>query len=271
MSNSGPLVSILINNYNKEKFCVKAVSSVLKQNYKKIEIIFFDDGSTDSSVKRINKIRKTNKNKIKIIINKTRENIFSINQLNAIKKSLKACKGKFVCILDSDDFFEKDKIKKIVKFFKENRSSEIVFDLPTIFYNSSKKQKIENEYFYRENKWPKFPPTSCLSFKKDSLIKSIKKISFEDYSELWFDFRIATFYALKKRQFNLINENLTFYRQNSNNYENKYQKFLNREWWGRRYQAFQFLKKIDYKKFNNNIFTFDYLTTLFFNKIFMIK
>ena len=69
MSNSGPLVSILINNYNKEKFCEKAVTSVLKQNYKKIEIIFFDDGSTDSSIKRISKIRRNNKNKIKIIIN----------------------------------------------------------------------------------------------------------------------------------------------------------------------------------------------------------
>ena len=63
--------------------------------------------------------------------------INATSQLNAIKKSLKACKGKFVCILDSDDFFEKNKIKKIVKFFKENRSSEIVFDLPIIFYNSN--------------------------------------------------------------------------------------------------------------------------------------
>ena len=103
------------------------------------------------------------------------------------------------------------------------------------------------------------------------MIKSINKISYKDYSELWFDFRITTFYALKKKQFNLINENLTFYRQNSNNYEKKYQKFLNKEWWGRRYQAFQFLKKLDQKKFKNSVFTLDYLITFFFNKIFMIK
>ena len=271
MSNSNPLVSILINNYNKEKFCEKAVISVLKQNYKKTEIIFFDDGSTDSSVKKISKIKKTNQNKIKIIINKSRENVFSFNQINAIKKSLKACKGKIVCILDSDDFFKRNKIKKLVNFFKKNKSSNIVFDLPIIFYNSSNKEKIKNIYLYRDNKWPKFPPTSCLSFRKKSLIKSINKISYKDYSELWFDFRITTFYALKKKQFNLINENLTFYRQNSNNYEKKYQKFLNTEWWGRRYQAFQFLKKLDQKKFKNSVFTFDYLITFFFNKIFMTK
>lgn len=271
MIDFNPLVSILINNYNKEKFCEKAVNSVLNQNYKKIEIIFFDDGSSDSSVKKINKIKQKNKNKIRITINSNRGKNFSYNQLNSIKRSLNMCKGKFVCILDSDDFFQKKKIKKIVKFFEENRSSDIVLDLPIIYYGSSKKPKLKNDYFYRKNKWPKFPPTSCLSFRKQSLINSINKISFKNYPELWFDFRITTFYALKKKQFNLIDENLTFYRQNSNNFEKRYKKFFNKEWWNRRYQAFQFLKKLDYNKFNKNIFTIDYFITTFLNKVFIIK
>ena len=42
-----PLVSVLINNYNKDNFCEKAVKSVLNQNYKKIEIIFYEDCSPD--------------------------------------------------------------------------------------------------------------------------------------------------------------------------------------------------------------------------------
>ena len=112
MIDFNPLVSILINNYNKEKFCEKAVNSVLNQNYKKIEIIFFDDGSSDSSVKKINKIKQKNKNKIRITINSNRGKNFSYNQLNSIKRSLNMCKGKFVCILDSDDFFQKKKNKK---------------------------------------------------------------------------------------------------------------------------------------------------------------
>ena len=49
-----PLVTVLINNYNKEKYCYKSVKSVLDQSYKKIEIIFFDDGSKDASLKKIN-------------------------------------------------------------------------------------------------------------------------------------------------------------------------------------------------------------------------
>ena len=67
-----PLVTVLINNYNKEKFCHESVKSVLDQSYKKIEIIFFDDGSKDESLKKINQFRK----KIKVIKNLKRGKIF---------------------------------------------------------------------------------------------------------------------------------------------------------------------------------------------------
>ena len=55
---SKPLVSILINNYNKEYFCVKAVRSVINQSYKNTEIIFYDDNSSDLSLNRIYKLKK---------------------------------------------------------------------------------------------------------------------------------------------------------------------------------------------------------------------
>ena len=103
-----PLVTVLINNYNKEKFCSRAVKSLLEQSYKKIEIIFFDDGSHDASLEKINQFRK----KIKVIKNFKRGKIFSYNQLSAIKRSLNKSKGNIICILDSDDFFEKKKLEK---------------------------------------------------------------------------------------------------------------------------------------------------------------
>ena len=41
MKLKSPLVSILINNYNNEKYCVKAIQSALKQNYNRIEIFIY--------------------------------------------------------------------------------------------------------------------------------------------------------------------------------------------------------------------------------------
>ena len=46
------LVSILINNFNNQKYIKKSIYSTLNQNYKNIEIIVYDDKSTDNS-KRI--------------------------------------------------------------------------------------------------------------------------------------------------------------------------------------------------------------------------
>ena len=49
-----PKVTIYITNYNYGKFISKAIDSVIKQTFKKIEILIIDDGSTDNSKKIIN-------------------------------------------------------------------------------------------------------------------------------------------------------------------------------------------------------------------------
>ena len=40
-------------------------------------------------------------------------------------------KGDYIFLLDSDDFFEKDKIEKIIKY-KSLNNSEIIFDIPRL-------------------------------------------------------------------------------------------------------------------------------------------
>ena len=60
------LVSILVNNYNNQNFLKKSINSCLNQTYKNLEIIIFDDNSTDNS-KKIIKIIKNKK--LKKILN----------------------------------------------------------------------------------------------------------------------------------------------------------------------------------------------------------
>ena len=45
--NKKPLVSIIMNCFNGEKFLKKSLRSVLNQSYKNWELIFFDNISTD--------------------------------------------------------------------------------------------------------------------------------------------------------------------------------------------------------------------------------
>ncbi len=262
MKKKAPLVSVLINNYNKEKFCLKAVKSILDQSYHKVEIIFFDDFSKDRSLEKIKKIKN---NKIKVIPNKLRGKIYSFNQLNAIFKSLKKSKGEIICILDSDDFFAKNKIKEVVNFFDLNKKSEILFDKP-IIYNTNNNFKSQVRYKIRNNKWPVFPPTSCISIRSASLKNNQNRIFIKKFKEVWFDFRIAAYYSLKKKQFNILDKHLTYYRNYSTSYDKKYKKFLNLLWWKRRYQAFEFINHIDKDFHFRNRFSLDYLVTRIMNK-----
>ena len=268
MSKKKPLVSILINNYNKENFCVKAVESAVRQDYKNREIIFYDDNSSDFSIERIKKLKKKLKiKKLKIIENKNRKSIFSYNQIEGIKKSLTKSNGKIICLLDSDDFFKKNKIKDVVKYFEMNRSCQILFDRPIYYYRHDFKKRDNKDYKMRNNKWPSFPPTSCISFKKKNINKCIKNICIKKYEDLWFDFRISSYFAIKRKKFDLIDCHLTYYRQNFFNYDKKFVKFLNIAWWKRRNQAFDFLKYLDKKEYKKNVFTFDFILTKLINKL----
>ena len=75
-SNNGPLVSIIITNYNKSNFLLESVKSCLKQSYKKNEIIFFDDKSSDNSLEKIKNFKIKNKYNFRIISNSKKKKRF---------------------------------------------------------------------------------------------------------------------------------------------------------------------------------------------------
>ena len=79
------------------------------------------------------------------------------------------------------------------------------------------------------------------------------------------DFRLAIYLIYIKKNFFVLEKNLTFYRQSTNTVSSKFQ-FLSNSWWERRKQAHNYVKyflkknKIDYKK------NLDYFLTSIVNK-----
>lgn len=55
------LVSVVITNYNHEKYIVDCLDSIRNQTYKNIEIVIIDDASTDNSIEVINNWIEVNK------------------------------------------------------------------------------------------------------------------------------------------------------------------------------------------------------------------
>ena len=62
INNQKPLVSVIMNCHNGDKYLEEAIKSVIKQTYKNWEIIFWDNNSTDKSYEIAKRLEGDNKN-----------------------------------------------------------------------------------------------------------------------------------------------------------------------------------------------------------------
>lgn len=133
MTKNPQKVSIIIPCYNSEEYIQECIESVLKQDYKNIEIIVIDDGSTDNSVEKL-------KPYLNIIILITQENQGACVARN---KGLEVATGEFIKFLDSDDYLAPGIIKSQINKMKDLDSNEIIFGDLTQKYGNN---YIEKKY-----------------------------------------------------------------------------------------------------------------------------
>lgn len=105
-SGHGPLVSIVICNYNYGRFIRSAISSALAQTYKNIEIVVVDDGSTDSSRAVIDEFVLTGA--VKAIYQNNE------GQYSAYNAGFAASSGDIVMFLDADDIYLPEAARMVV-------------------------------------------------------------------------------------------------------------------------------------------------------------
>ena len=259
-----PLVSVLIASFNKEKYVNRCITSCLNQSYKNIEIIFYDDGSTDNSLNIAKKFKKFKK--IQILNNNNKKKISEFNtysQINSYRSAFTKAKGTIITFLDGDDFYSKNKIKLIVDYFEKNENSNIVFDLPIYIFENNKISKTTKHNFKVRNKniWPKFPPQSCISIKKNFFNKYYKDINNRNFSMLTLDFRLAVLGNVILNEFSLLNKNLTYYFQDSKGESSSKFKKFSINWWIRRKQAHVYNRFISKKYKIEHNFSFDFFIT----------
>lgn len=117
-----PLVSIVIPVYNTARFLGECLDSICKQNYKKIEVICVDDGSTDSSPEIIQfYVRKDRRIKY----------IRQENQGQSVARNLgmSYATGEYICFVDSDDFIIPNAIFQSVEIFKKHKVDVVLFNM----------------------------------------------------------------------------------------------------------------------------------------------
>ncbi|UCC94490.1 MAG: glycosyltransferase [Candidatus Omnitrophota bacterium] len=97
-----PFFSVIIPTHNRVQFLKIAIDSVFMQTFPDYEIIVIDDGSKDKTEHILRKV----KDRRLRYISQPHQGVSS-----ARNRGLQEARGRFVCFLDSDDRFRKEKLE----------------------------------------------------------------------------------------------------------------------------------------------------------------
>lgn len=106
-------MSVIVPCFNGSKWLGLAILSLLNQSYREIEILVYDDGSTDNSGKILQAMSRRD-SRIRIISSDTNKGI-----VNALNSLIKESNGEYIARMDADDFSLPDRISKQVRYIKE--------------------------------------------------------------------------------------------------------------------------------------------------------
>jgi len=105
-----PLVTVIIPAYNRAGYLNQAIDSVLNQTYEQVRLIVVDDGSTDGSYELIQAYG----DRLTLLTHSDHVNKGQSASINlGLKQAFGHCE--FIAILDSDDYWEPEKIVKQLK------------------------------------------------------------------------------------------------------------------------------------------------------------
>jgi glycosyltransferase involved in cell wall biosynthesis len=213
------LVSVIIPTYNREKLLKRCIKSVLNQSYENFEIVVVDNYSDDDTANLIHDI------------NSDRIRFFQINNEGVIAKSrnfgIKKAKGKYVAFLDSDDWWDKHKLKLCLNYMS---------DYDFVYHNMKQVQgdKEKNLRMRSINK-PYFDDliingnaimTSSVVTKKEVLINANLFNESEIYRG-WEDYELWLKIAKNDYCFMRLNSFLGYYHVGDDNFDNPNQALKN--------------------------------------------
>jgi len=130
-----PLVSVLMPAYNSELYIAQAIDSILDQTHSNLELLIFDDGSSDDTRKVIESY--SDLRVIKVLSDKNYGVVRARNEL------INRAHGKYIALMDADDVAEPTRLQKQLQVLESGEcdicgSAQWVLDEAT---NKLKKSK----------------------------------------------------------------------------------------------------------------------------------
>jgi glycosyltransferase involved in cell wall biosynthesis len=105
-----PLVSVIIPTHNRSSLCIKAVTSVLTQTWKDVEVILVDDGSEDDTLMRVARIADPRLR----VFSQENKGVSAARNLGVDQ-----ARGHYIALLDSDDYWLPAKLERQLQFMRQ--------------------------------------------------------------------------------------------------------------------------------------------------------
>lgn len=118
MDRPPPLVSVIVPTYNRGRFILEAIDSVLSQEYPNFELFVIDDGSTDNTAAVVQAIDDP---RLQYIQQDNR------GRSNARNRALSLASGVFITFLDSDDLYLPGKISLQVEYLLKHPETGMIY------------------------------------------------------------------------------------------------------------------------------------------------
>ena len=109
-----PKVSVIIPNYNYERYVLQRLLSVIRQSYRPYEILFLDDCSADGSIGIADRILGSSGIPFRIICNSVNQGTFT-QWIRGIREA----RGDLIWIAEADDFCEESFLEVLVEAFRD--------------------------------------------------------------------------------------------------------------------------------------------------------
>lgn len=113
------LVSIIVPVYNVEGFIEKSLYSIIRQEYKNLDIVVVDDGSTDGSGRICDEFSKKDA-RVRVFHKKNG------GLSDARNFGIKKAKGDLIAFVDSDDFIKKNYVSEMYRNMNRSGSDMVV-------------------------------------------------------------------------------------------------------------------------------------------------
>lgn len=95
-----PLLSVIVANYNNERYVAECLESVLAQTYANLEVVVYDDASGDGSPALVERFARRLPERVRLMRSTANRGVAA-----ARHQAILAARGEYLTTLDSDDYY----------------------------------------------------------------------------------------------------------------------------------------------------------------------